>query len=50
LLVVEILNALIHRADEYGLFKQFGVPSMPYRAFMHVDDLAMFVIPEVFDL
>jgi hypothetical protein len=42
LLVMEVLNALIHKADEWALLQQLDVYSIPYRTSMYADNLILF--------
>jgi hypothetical protein len=50
LLVMEVLNALIHKADEWLLLKPLGVNGVMHHASFYADDLVWFVAPEQKDL
>jgi hypothetical protein len=50
LLVMEALNALIHEAEEWSLFKPLGVQAIRHCASLYADDLAWFVSPDQRDL
>jgi hypothetical protein len=50
LLVMEALNALIRKAEEWSLFNLLGVQAISHRASFYVDDLAWFVSPDQRDL
>jgi hypothetical protein len=50
LLVMEVLNAMIRRADECSLLQQPGVRAIPYRTSMYVDNLFLFSRPREQDL
>jgi hypothetical protein len=45
LLIMEVLSAVIRKADAWGLVIQLGVRSIPHRTSMYVDDLILFVKP-----
>jgi hypothetical protein len=46
-LVMEVLGALIRKADEWGLFQPLGLRSIPFRASFYADDLVLFISPRV---
>jgi hypothetical protein len=50
LLVMEALNALIRKAEEWSLFNLLGVQAISHQASFYVDDLAWFVSPDQRDL
>jgi hypothetical protein len=50
LLVMEVLNSLIRRADEWNLLQCLGVNMVPFRAAMYADDLIMYAAPSDRDL
>jgi hypothetical protein len=50
LLVMEVLNALIHKADEWSLLKPLGVNGVMHHTSFYADDLVWFVAPEQKDL
>jgi hypothetical protein len=50
LLIMEVLNALIHTADKWSLFKPLGVQGISHHASYYADDLALFVSPDRWDL
>jgi hypothetical protein len=41
LLVMEVLNALICKVDDWSLFQPLGVSSIPFRTSLYMDDLIM---------
>jgi hypothetical protein len=43
LLVMEMLNALIRKAEEWSLFQLLGVHAIPHLTPMYTDDLIMFL-------
>jgi ketosteroid isomerase-like protein len=47
---MEVLNALIHKADEWLLLKPLGVNGVMHHASFYADDLVWFVAPEQKDL
>jgi hypothetical protein len=49
-LMMEVLNALIRRADEWGLFRRLGSRALPHRASMYASDLILFVSPNATNL
>jgi hypothetical protein len=48
--VMEILSALICKADEWSLWQPIGVRAIPYCASLYVDDLILFISPSQQDL
>jgi hypothetical protein len=46
LLVMEVLNALILKANIWSLFKPLGVKGITHRASFYADDLVWFIAPE----
>jgi hypothetical protein len=50
LLVMEALNALIHKAKDWLLFKLLGAQAITHRASFYVDDLVWFVALDQRDL
>jgi hypothetical protein len=50
LLVMEVLNAMIRKADEWNLLEKLGVRAIPYRTLMYADDLILFTKPKEQDL
>jgi hypothetical protein len=50
LLVMEVLSALIHKADEFGLLQPLGANAIPHRAALYADDLILFARPVDQDL
>jgi hypothetical protein len=50
LLLMEVLNALIHKAESWALYKSPGVPIIVHRSSFYADDLVWFVAPEPHDL
>jgi hypothetical protein len=44
LLVMEVLNALICKAEDWSLFKPLGVQAITHRASFYANDLAWFVV------
>jgi hypothetical protein len=49
LLIMEVLGALIHKADTWSLFQPFRT-RLPHRACFYADDLVLFVSPNHRDL
>jgi hypothetical protein len=45
LVVMEALNALIRKADDWSLFQQLQLNAIPHRASLYADDLIMFISP-----
>jgi hypothetical protein len=50
LLVMEALNAMIHKADDWNLLVKLGVHAILYRASMYSGDLILFTKPNEQDL
>jgi hypothetical protein len=50
LLVMEVLNALIHKAGEWLLPKPLRGRGIPHRASFYADDLVWFLAPEERDI
>jgi hypothetical protein len=50
LLVMEVLSALIRKADQWALLQQLGSNAIPHCAAFYADDLILFVLPEEQDL
>jgi hypothetical protein len=50
LLVMEVLSALIRRADEWQLLQGLGIHNIPHRASLYADDLILFIRPCAPDL
>jgi hypothetical protein len=50
LLVMEVLNGLHHKVDEWKLLHPFGPRTIFHRAFLYVDDLVIFMLPDSLDL
>jgi hypothetical protein len=50
LLVMEALNSLMLKAEEWSLFKPLGIQAIAHRASLYTDDLAWFVTPDQQDL
>jgi hypothetical protein len=50
LLVMEVLSALVHKADDCTLLHSLEVPSIPHHATFYADDLILFVRPELGDI
>lgn len=44
-LVMEVLSAMIRKADEWALFNNLGIRNLPNRASLYADDLVMFLSP-----
>jgi hypothetical protein len=42
---MEVLGALIRKADEWGLFEPLGVWAIPARASFYANDLVLFISP-----
>jgi hypothetical protein len=47
---MEVLGAMIRKADEWSLFEPLGVRVIPFRASFYADDLVLFISPQVQDL
>jgi hypothetical protein len=50
LLVMEVLNALIRKADKWTLFHQLGVNAINHRASLYTDNMVLFLSHMVTDL
>jgi hypothetical protein len=50
LLAMEVLNALISRADFWSLFKPLAVHGIRHWASLYADDLVVFISPEPQDI
>jgi hypothetical protein len=50
LLVMEVLDALIHKAAKWSLFTPLGVGRIKHLASFYADDLVWFITPESRDL
>jgi hypothetical protein len=50
ILVMEVLGAMIRKADEWGLFELLGVRAIPFRASLYADDVVLFISPKALDL
>jgi hypothetical protein len=50
LLVMEVLGAMIKKAEEWSIFKKLLAHAMPHRASLYVDDLIIFLLPVPGDL
>jgi hypothetical protein len=50
LLVMEVLNALIRKADPWSLFRPLGLNTSAHKASFYTDDLVWFITPEQGDL
>jgi hypothetical protein len=44
-IVMDILNGLFRKADEWSLYHSLGVKEIPFRTSLYADDLAIFVSP-----
>lgn len=49
-LVMEVLNALIQRAEQLNLFTPLGPSTIKRRAFLYADDMVVFLHPLEHDL
>jgi hypothetical protein len=49
-LVMEVLDSLIRRAEEWNLLQCLGMNMVPFRAALYADDLIMFAAPSGRDL
>jgi hypothetical protein len=49
-LVMEILGALIRKADEWGIFSRIGVQAIKHRTSLYANDFIMFLSPTPSDL
>jgi hypothetical protein len=50
LLIMEILSALICKADQWHLLGELGVLTIPHRASLYAEDLIFFIWPHATDL
>jgi hypothetical protein len=50
LLIMEVVSALIRKADEWPLLQDLGVRSIPLRAAFYTDELILFKWPTIRDL
>jgi hypothetical protein len=50
LLIMEVLNAMFRKADEWALLHQLGARAMPFRSSLYADDVILFVCLDVRDL
>jgi hypothetical protein len=50
LLVMEVLNAIIRKAESWSLFQQLGVKSILHCTSLYEDDLVIFINPSTSDL
>jgi hypothetical protein len=50
LLIMEVLNYLIRKADSWKLLQDLGISSIPFGTSLYVDDLVIFVRSEAQDL
>jgi hypothetical protein len=50
LLLMEVLSAMIRKADDWHIYQQLGVRAIPYQASLYADDLVLFVSPNPKDL
>jgi hypothetical protein len=50
LLVMDVLNALLRKADEWNLFHRLGVQAINYRASLYADDMVLFLSPVIADM
>jgi hypothetical protein len=48
--MMEVLNAMIYKADEWNLLENLGVRAIPYHTLMYADDLILFTKPNEQDL
>jgi hypothetical protein len=49
-LVMEVLDALIYKADDWALFGRLGVQSIRHHTSLYADDFIMFISPTSTDL
>jgi hypothetical protein len=45
LFIMEVLHALIQKADTWSLLNPIGVCAIPFRTSMYVDDLVLYLSP-----
>jgi hypothetical protein len=50
LLVMEVLSALIRKADDWALFNQLGVNAITHRSSLYVDNMILLISPLATDL
>jgi hypothetical protein len=50
LLVMEVLNGLLHKADEWHFLRTFGVCPIAHCALLYADDMVIFISQEAQDL
>jgi hypothetical protein len=50
LFVMEVLNSLIRRADDWSLMQRLGTNTIPFRAALYAGDLILFAAPSDMDL
>jgi hypothetical protein len=48
-LVMEVLDALIRKANDWALFNQLRVQSVKHRTSLYADDFIMFISPTLTD-
>jgi hypothetical protein len=46
ILALEILGALIRKADQWGLFQHFRTNAIPHMASFYANDMILFMSPE----
>jgi hypothetical protein len=44
--VLEVMGAVIWKADQWGRFQHFGTNAIPHRASFYADDMILFVSPK----
>jgi hypothetical protein len=44
-IVMDILNGLFRKADEWSLYHSLGVKGIPFCTSLYADDLAIFISP-----
>jgi hypothetical protein len=50
ILMMEVINALLHKSDDWSLFHQLGASQIMHRASLYTDDLIVFLAPVAPDL
>jgi hypothetical protein len=50
LLVMEVLHALVHKADDWSILKKLGVHAIQVRMLLYADDVILFLSPVAQDL